>query len=137
MNNKGFTLVEILAVIAILGILTALAAVAYSQYIERAKDDAYIVLAKSAANAAEEYDMDYYGQTNVTIDDLVKFEYLENANDPGSKGYKCSGSVKIKHSTNAKGIDTSSFEVTLLCQSHQYKYCFPQNSRISVTESCS
>ena len=136
MNNKGFTLVELLAVVAILGLLTTLAVVAYSQYIQKAKDRGFDLLAKSAANAAEEYNMDHIGITTISLEDLVKEDYLENKKDPNEKDKECDGSVKITHVINEKGLDTYYYEVTLICNTQSYTYCFPEGTEISPTGHC-
>ena len=136
MNNKGFTLVEMLAVVAILGMLTTLAAIAYSKYIDKTKDDAYKILAESAANAAEEYNMVHFGTTTVTLETLVEDQFLESVTDPNDKSKKCTGSVKITHKTNNTGLDTEYFDVVLLCPKHKNKYCFPAGTKISKDGVC-
>lgn len=135
-NNKGFTLVEILAVVVILGILGILAVAAYSKYLESAKYNAYNTLAKSAANAAEEYKMVHFNTETVTIEDLVETQYLENRNDPGDKQNKCTGVVEIINSQNHDGIDTARYEVILRCTSYEKKYCFPKGTIIDLDEDC-
>ena len=54
-NNKGFSLVEILAAIVILGVLMTLAANAYNVYKKDARQQAYDTMAKTATTAAENY----------------------------------------------------------------------------------
>lgn len=135
-NNKGFTLVEILAVVVILGILGILAVAAYSKYIENTKYKAYDTLAESAANAAEEYNMVHLNTETVTIEDLVETQYLENRNDPGDKQKKCTGIVEIIPSQNYDGIDTTRYEVILRCTSYEKKYCFPKGLIIDIDEDC-
>lgn len=136
MNNKGFSLVELLAAIAILGILSTIAIISYTNYIEKTRRDGYDVLAKSAANAAEEYNMVNFGTTSVSITKLVEDEFLENAIDPGDNSKKCTGTVKIISKRNYDGIDTSSYVVTLTCTRYKYKYCFPEGTRIAKTATC-
>ena len=46
MNNKGFTLMELLATIAIMGILMVIAITAVSRIVENARKDMYIKTAK-------------------------------------------------------------------------------------------
>lgn len=50
-NKKGFTLIELLAVIVIIGILMLIAIPAMSRYIENARKDSLITIAKEYVNA--------------------------------------------------------------------------------------
>ena len=45
-NNKGFTLIEILAVIVLLGMLMSIALVSLSKYVEKSKLNTYLTIAK-------------------------------------------------------------------------------------------
>ena len=51
-NNKGFTLVELLAVIVIMGILMMVAIPSVTRTIENSRKDTFVDIAKSYANAA-------------------------------------------------------------------------------------
>ena len=59
LNNKGFTLLEILAVVVILGILIAIMIPSVNHLIEKNKQDNYDKLIKSIQNAARIYVSDY------------------------------------------------------------------------------
>ena len=83
-NNKGFSLVELLAVLAILGILFVIGITAYSRYKVKARKQGYETMAKSASQAASEYKMDHPSATAVTFDTLHKNGYLSSLNDPVS-----------------------------------------------------
>ena len=148
MNNKGFTLVEILAAVTILAILTGLAIAGYTKYIDYAKNKAYTNLAKSASIAAEEFIMDNPGaaveteeiEENGTIRYVIKDEdaygvsfselidegYLSGAADPNNKGSDCRGTVKIGliESQEEGGLDQYIYEVDECCSTHygRYKY---------------
>ena len=72
LNNKGFTMAELMAAIAILGILTVAAIVAVTQYVAYASKKGYDTLAKSASNAAEDYIMDYPNRN------VISYEFVED-----------------------------------------------------------
>ena len=72
LNNKGFTMVELMAAIAILGILTVAAITAVTQYVAYATKKGYDTLAKSASNAAEDYIMDYPNRN------VISYEFVED-----------------------------------------------------------
>ena len=55
MNNKGYTLVEVLAVIAILSILSGVAVAGVSKYLVKSRQQAYDSMASSAYDAAASY----------------------------------------------------------------------------------
>ena len=74
-NNKGFSMVELLAVIVILGILFGIGMQAYSKYREKAKQQGYDTMAKSASHAAEEYKMEHPAATS------IEFKKLKEENE--------------------------------------------------------
>ena len=67
-NNKGFTLVEILVAIALLGVLMTLAAQAYNVYKKKARQQAYDTMAKTATTAATNYLMENAQSKYITFD---------------------------------------------------------------------
>ncbi len=122
MNNKGFSMVELLAVIALLGILSGIAIGAATRYQQKAKTQAYETLVKSAKEAAEEYVMDHPSATTVNFDTLVADGYLENATDPGTKNTDCEGTVEIKKETGkASKLGKNSYKVYICCSDYQYE----------------
>ena len=66
-NNKGFTLVELLAVIVIMGILMMIAIPSVTRTIENSRKDTFIDIAKSYGNAARTL----WTSDNLTCDGVV------------------------------------------------------------------
>ena len=58
LNQKGFTLIEIIGAVTILSIITVLALRAYVSYLDWSRKKAFDNMAKSASTAAEQYIMD-------------------------------------------------------------------------------
>lgn len=130
MNNRGFSLIELLAAIVILGILLTISLGAFGRYKDYAINQSYKALSEGAADAAENYFMDYSNASSVSITDLATLQYLENATDPASKNNNCTGTVtkeKIKGSGNK--IDVVSLKVQLKCKNHTSCYKYPGNKK--------
>ena len=62
MENKGFTLVELIVVLVILAILAAILVPALLGYIDRAKEKQYVLNAKSALTATQAEFSSLYGE---------------------------------------------------------------------------
>ncbi len=65
-NNKGFSLIELLAVIIIIGIVALIAIPAVSQYIQKASDTSYESYERSIEDATKNYVMDCETNPNAT-----------------------------------------------------------------------
>ena len=133
MNNKGFTLIEILAAVVIVAILSIVSVVGYSKYIDYSRKKAYDTMAKSASEAASEYSMDYIGITSVTLKELYQEQYLEYPTDPLNNSKMCTGKVDITHIANYDGLDTEEYDVTICCSNFSYIYHFPGGSKTLTT----
>ena len=66
-NNKGFTLVEILAILVILGVIIAIMIPNVNNLIEKNKNNSYNQLIKSIESATKMYISDY--RYNITLED--------------------------------------------------------------------
>lgn len=93
-NEKGFTLVELLAVIVILGIIVAIAVPAIGNITQRAQTDADLAQIELVLDAARLADVEGNFTDGMDADDLVGLGYLEdNDNLP-------TGSVTFDAATN-------------------------------------
>ncbi|RNA70656.1 prepilin-type N-terminal cleavage/methylation domain-containing protein [Alteribacter keqinensis] len=77
-NEKGLTLVELLAVIVILGIIAAIAIPAIGGIIDNSKKDAHIANAETLANAARLYVTSNPGTGEITAEKLSSEGYIES-----------------------------------------------------------
>lgn len=105
-NNKGFTLIEILAAITILAIISTIATVAVFRYLDRTRKSSYETMEKSICDAANNYvineglesDVVEAGEDGVTYDakELMSSKYLENLMDPKNNKKVCSANVNVR-----------------------------------------
>ena len=85
-NNKGFTLVEVIAVVIILGITLTTAIVGYIKYIRKAKLDYYQKQEDLVTQAGRDYFNDNRGrlpinigeESCVTLKTLIDYRYISN-----------------------------------------------------------
>jgi type IV pilus assembly protein PilA len=87
LNNKGMTLVELLAVIVILGIISAIAVVNITQVVQKSKDQAILSNALSLSESARMYLhskslTNELSQNKITYRTLYDENYLEVIRDP-------------------------------------------------------
>ncbi|WP_297989411.1 prepilin-type N-terminal cleavage/methylation domain-containing protein [Anoxybacillus sp.] len=86
-NEKGLTLIELLAVIVILGIIAAIAIPSIGGLIENSRKDAHIANAQQMVNAARlAYTADST-KTEYTLKYLEDKKYLEPVKKPGGGQY--------------------------------------------------
>lgn len=86
-NERGLTLVELLAVIVILAIIAVIAFVFIGGVIENSKKDAHIANAQQAISAAKLHEATTGSFTEITIADLQEKNYLEEKiMDPWKEG---------------------------------------------------
>ncbi|MFC5466745.1 type II secretion system protein [Lederbergia graminis] len=115
-NEKGLTLVELLAVVVILGIISAIAIPSIGGLINNSKKDAHIANAQQMVNQAKfaitsgEY-TESDNVTTITLGALVDDGFLESVKDPSTEtGYDETKSLV----TVTKGADGKyTYTVTL------------------------
>ncbi len=115
MNNKGFSMIELLGVIVIIGILFAVALPAVTKYIGKTRNRAYDNIYESAYSAAQgKYMNDLQtGNTEYDIRDLYNQGYMDEPIDPSNKGF-CDGKVFITEDDSTE-VSEYTFKVKLDC----------------------
>lgn len=122
MNNKGFSMIELLGVIVIIGILFAVALPAVTKYIGKTRDRAYDNIYESAYSAAQgKYMNDLQtGNTEYEIKDLYDQGYMDEPIDPSNKGF-CDGKVFITEDESTE-VSEYTFKVKLNCTNECREY---------------
>ncbi|MDQ0975670.1 prepilin-type N-terminal cleavage/methylation domain-containing protein [Neobacillus niacini] len=87
LNEKGFSLVEVLAVIAILGFIASIGLISISNVIAKSKDKTFVNNALTIIHAADLYlhdekVADKDSLTQITYEDLYNFNYINEFYDP-------------------------------------------------------
>ena len=128
LNNKGFTLIEILAAVTLMGILAGIGVSSYSKYQDKVRNEAYEAMEKSAYAAAQNYLQSTgavvpEGSTGRTIEvqTLVNGGFLDDLIDPRTKSTNCNtGSyVKVtKQASVGNKLEEYTYIVTIKCRNY-------------------
>lgn len=127
--NKGFTLVELLAVIVILAVIGGVATISYTTLTKKTENDYYQNLMNNLSLSATNYfndnrskrpGFDIEGKitncSKVSLQTLVDERYIENVNDPSGNSCDLMNSyVYIKRDTTSKYV----YRTYLICNKYQ------------------
>lgn len=124
-NNKGFTLIEILAAVTILGIISTIAVVAVSKYIDKSRNEAYDTMEKTLCDAAKNYVMNEgldssveNGGATIDVSTLAEYKYVGALLDPADKSKSCDGQIVVKllnKAASADSLNDYTYDVTINC----------------------
>jgi len=116
-NEKGLTLVELLAVIVIIGILAAIAVPSVSGLITKSKHQAHRANAQMIVDAARmKVVAEDLATTSITLKELHEDGYLEKVpEDPENKGktYDVNDSIVNVNKTTTNGAVSYRYSITL------------------------
>lgn len=91
-NDKGMTLIELLAIIVILGIISAIAVTVMTKVIENTKDRAFVANALALKEAATFYIRQEIAEGNnpkerITYKELADRQFIDSFTDPDTGNY--------------------------------------------------
>ena len=112
MNNKGFSLVELIIVIAIMAILIVVLAPQYLKYVERSRNSTDMQTATEFMDACEVWAADPYADPGFKSGDTIK---ITNATSTGAAtlGGSTNGDDAVTAALKSTGLTLSDFK----CQS--------------------
>lgn len=138
-NNKGFTLIEILAAVVILGIISTIAVPAVYKYVTKTKDFSYENMYKTVYDAVKNYRIDTNDvsangfsaptYTKADINNFVELNYLDPLIDPADRSKKCSAEVYVFVCNNEDKtvLEDHSYSVQLTCSAYSDAKVFNDN----------
>lgn len=132
-NNKGFTLIELMATISILAILLALAVPSVVKYLRQSQKTVYEDIEKTMQDAAKNYLVKNAtsiplpgGYTAISVSKLVNEDYLYNIKDPQEENAFCTEESYVyidRTKDDGRGNINIDYVPCLICARYQSKSC--------------
>jgi len=128
-NNKGFSMIELLAVIAILGVIAIMGIVGYGRYLERSRKNAFENMGKTLYESTKSYFI-YNSEllpttgtpTTIIAQDLVDAGFTEYLTNPRKNKENCNQST-VKVTYNGMSSDNMNmnlnYEIKIICNGKQ------------------
>lgn len=130
-TNRGFTVIEVLAVVVILGIIAGIAIPSVFQYIQKSRTQAYKVMQDTLYDGARNFILEENrylplcttGYSDIESEDnmLVKLQYVENLVDPASHGGQCTYNVYgcMEKEPSMDTLATYKYKIQLKCAKYE------------------
>lgn len=120
MNKKGFTLVELIAVIILISLIATIAIVPISKILKDSKEDIYKAQVSQIILAAQNWVSDHpmelppyiesaNNKVEMTIDELINQEYLDDDVINPKNGDKILGCSKVEITLNSDNTESYSY----------------------------
>ena len=129
-KNKGFTILEIIAVIVIIGIVLIISSISVVGYIENSKTKTYESFKEDLRVASDNLFIDcmindeegciipdYGNDIRINYEELVEKGYSYNLKDPEEEGF-CDKSYVIAKNTSQTGVELD-YQVCLFCNKYK------------------
>ena len=129
MNNKGFTLVELLGVIVIIAILSSLAVLTFNTVIQNGRKGVYKTHEQTLADSGRDYLIENIDEKpsvgevkKISFQTLKNKDFLAALDDPA--GGSCTNSCVIITRGADKGINyTFTYKGCLICSKYRTSGC--------------
>lgn len=143
MSQKGFTLIEMLAVVILLGILLGIAVPSYQKYISNSRQRSYKTAEQSLVNAATDAMLECVNHmsseecvnktmpqqegdsTRITLRELIDLGYMNRIKDPKKTSQFCDSEKSYAYVKKNKLEDGGGYTyyACLVCSDYQSKDC--------------
>ena len=133
MKNKGFTLVELLAVILLLAVLLAIAVPSLQKVLSNTKNKTYEAFEDTMESAATNYLMNHLeflpgvsGSLAISAKSLIREGYLETMEDPEVESAICDNEsyIIIKQVSAGNGFNLDlDYQPCLICSRYKSSSC--------------